>query len=169
VEAAGARILAEATPFADAGLETYLRPRLRWLRLPIRIRTWIAGHKVDALIGDRVSCCRSTAVTTWMPQRSSDIRHDAELRLMGYHVIRISYAQMMFEWPMVQDLIMRAVARAAPRGVSRAQRRRCAPTSDPVAGTLRSSCTSPCEAHGAARRSCTARTLAPRNRDAAGA
>lgn len=111
---AARRILAEATPFSDAGLETYLRPRLRWLRLPIRIQTWIAGHRVDALIGDRLVVQVDGAHHVGA-QRSEDIRHDAELRLMGYHVIRVSYQQMMFEWPAVQDLIMRAVAQGLHR------------------------------------------------------
>lgn len=43
-------------------------------------------------------------------QRSEDIRHDAELRLLGYHVIRVSYVQVVEGWNVVQDLIMRAVA-----------------------------------------------------------
>lgn len=103
------RLLAAATPFADAGLETYLRPRLRWLHLSILIQTWIAGHRVDALIGERLVLQIDGAHHVG-EQRSEDIRHDAELRLMGYHVIRISYQQMMFEWEQVQDLIMRAVA-----------------------------------------------------------
>jgi very-short-patch-repair endonuclease len=111
---AARRILAEATPFADAGLETYLRPRLRWLQLPIRVQTWIAGHRVDALIGDRLVVQIDGAHHVGA-QRSEDIRHDAELRLMGYHVIRVSYQQMMFGWPAVQDLIMRAVAQGLHR------------------------------------------------------
>lgn len=106
---AARRLLSAATPFADAGLETYLRPRLRWLRLPIRIQIWIAGHRVDALIGARLVLQIDGAHHVGA-QRSEDIRHDAELRLMGYHVIRISYTQMIFEWETVQDLIMRAVA-----------------------------------------------------------
>lgn len=111
---AARRILAETTPFADAGLETYLRTRLRWLRLPIRIQIWIAGHRVDALVGDRLVLQIDGAHHVGA-QRSEDIRHDAELRLMGYHVIRVSYAQMMFDWPLVQDLIMRAVAQGLHR------------------------------------------------------
>ncbi len=108
-KAGARRLLDEATPFADAGLETYLRPRLRWLKLALRIQTWIAGHRVDALIGSRL-VLQIDGRHHVGAQRSEDIRHDAELRLMGYHVIRVSYAQMMFDWPMVQELIMRAVA-----------------------------------------------------------
>lgn len=106
---AARRLLAEATPFADAGLESYLRPRLRWLNLPLRIQTWIHGHRVDALIGDRL-VLQIDGKHHVGAQRSEDIRHDAELKMLGYHVIRLSYQQVMFGWAAVQDLIMRAVA-----------------------------------------------------------
>lgn len=106
---AARRVLEQAMPFADAGLETYLRTRLRWLRVPILTQIWTAGHRVDALIGERLIVQIDGAHHVGA-QRSEDIRHDAELRLMGYTVIRVSYTQIMFEWPMVQDLIMRAVA-----------------------------------------------------------
>lgn len=106
---AARRVLAQATPFADAGLETYLRPRLRWLRLPLRTQIWIHGHRVDTLIGDRL-VLQIDGRHHVGPQRSQDIRHDAELMLLGYHVIRVSYPQVMFDWSSVQDLIMRAVA-----------------------------------------------------------
>lgn len=111
---AARRILGCALPFADAGLETYLQNRLRWLRQPIRMQIWIAGHRVDALIGERLVLQIDGAHHVGA-QRSEDIRHDAELKLMGYHVIRVSYTQIMFEWPMVQDLIMRAVAQGLHR------------------------------------------------------
>lgn len=104
-------LLAQANPFADAGTETYLRMRLQWLGLRLVIQAWIAGHRVDALIGDRL-VLQVDGGHHFGAQRSEDIRHDAELRLMGYHVIRISYQQLMHDWPMVQDLIMRAVAQS---------------------------------------------------------
>lgn len=103
------RLLDEAQPFADAGLETYLRTRLRWLRVPLYIQTWIAGHRVDALIGERL-VLQIDGATHVGAQRTEDIRHDTQLMLMGYHVIRLSYTQIMFEWERVQDQIMRAVA-----------------------------------------------------------
>jgi len=106
---AARRVLAEASPFADAGLETYLRTRLRWLRVPLRIQAWIHGHRVDALIGARL-VLQIDGKHHVGAQRSEDIKHDAELKLLGYHVIRVSYTQVMFDWPAVQDLIMRAVA-----------------------------------------------------------
>jgi very-short-patch-repair endonuclease len=108
------RMIERAMPFADAGLETYLRERLRWLRLPIRVQIWIAGHRVDTLVGQRLVIQIDGAHHVG-PQRTEDIRHDAELTLMGYHVIRLSYTQVMFDWPMVQDVIMRAVAQGLHR------------------------------------------------------
>lgn len=102
-------LLLEAIPFADSGLETYLRTRLGWLGVPLRFQIWIAGHRTDLLIGDRLILQVDGATHTGS-QRSEDIRHDAELRLMGYHVIRVGYSQVMTEWHIVQDLIMRAVA-----------------------------------------------------------
>jgi very-short-patch-repair endonuclease len=111
---AARRVLEHAMPFADAGLETYLRNRLRWLKLPVFTQIWIAGHRVDALIGERLIVQIDGAHHVGA-QRSEDIRHDAELRLMGYTVIRVSYAQIMFEWHVVQDLIMRAVAQGLYR------------------------------------------------------
>ncbi|MFB4352147.1 type IV toxin-antitoxin system AbiEi family antitoxin domain-containing protein [Microbacterium sp. LS_15] len=111
---AARELLAHASPFADAGLETYLRLRLRWLRERIRVQIWIAGHRVDTLIGDRLVVQIDGAHHVGA-QRSEDIRHDADLRLMGFHVIRVSYTQVMFDWPTVQDLIMRAVAQGLHR------------------------------------------------------
>lgn len=108
---AAREVLAQANPFADAGTETYLRSRLQWLGLRIVIQAWIAGHRVDALIGDRL-VLQVDGKHHVGAQRSEDIRHDAELRLRGYHVIRISYQQLMHDWPGVQDLIMRAVAQS---------------------------------------------------------
>lgn len=106
---AACALLATANPFADAGTETYLRERLRWLGLRIVIQTWIAGHRVDALVGARL-VLQIDGKHHVGAQRSEDIRHDAELRLLGYHVIRMSYQQLIHDWPMIQDLIMRAVA-----------------------------------------------------------
>ncbi|WDH77593.1 DUF559 domain-containing protein [Microbacterium esteraromaticum] len=107
-------VLAAAIPFADSGLETYLRARQAWLGLMLTFQIWVAGHRVDLLIGDRLVLQVDGATHTGA-QRNEDIRHDAELRLMGYHVIRVGYRQVMEQWHVVQDLIMRAVAQGLHR------------------------------------------------------
>lgn len=106
---AARRLLAEAQPWSDAGLETYVLPRLRWLRLPLRQQMWLYGHRVDLLIGDRL-VLQIDGGTHVGRQRESDIAHDAELRLRGYTVFRVGYRQVIHDWPTVQDLLMRAVA-----------------------------------------------------------
>lgn len=106
----GARALLEAADvFSDSGLETLVVPRLRWLGLPLRRQVWIAGHRVDLLIGERLVLQIDGATHTGV-QRTSDIAHDAELMLLGYHVIRVGYEQVVHRWPEVQERIMRAVA-----------------------------------------------------------
>lgn len=103
------RLCDQVTPWSDSGLETIAVVRLRWLGLPLRPQIWIAGHRVDLLIGDRL-VLQIDGGTHVGAQRDSDNRHDAELRLRGYHVIRVGYRQVVESWPEVQALIMAAVA-----------------------------------------------------------
>lgn len=121
-----ARSVLEATsPFADSGLESYLRVRLRWLRLSLHAQAWVCGHRVDFLLGERLVIQIDGAHHVGT-QRTRDISHDAELNLRGYTVIRLTYSQIMASWPEAQSVIMRAVARGlhrashAPRGSPRA-------------------------------------------------
>ncbi|QBE49365.1 endonuclease domain-containing protein [Leucobacter triazinivorans] len=103
-------LLAECSPFADSGLETFFRTRLRWLRIPIRQQIWIHGHRVDFLVGDRL-VVQLDGRDHSGAQRSEDNRHDAALIQRGYHVIRVSYAQLVYSWPEVQDAVLGAIAR----------------------------------------------------------
>jgi len=102
-------LLQRAAPFSGSGLESLIVPRLRWLGLAIIPQAWIAGHRVDFLIGARL-VLQIDGGTHVGAQRTSDIAHDAQLMLLGYHVIRVGYAQVVDRWPEVQDVIMRAVA-----------------------------------------------------------
>jgi very-short-patch-repair endonuclease len=102
-------LLAMCSPYSDSGLETFVLVRLRFLRLPIRQQVWIAGHHVDHLIGDRL-VLQIDGGHHVGAQRRSDIAHDAQLTLLGYHVIRVDYVQVVNEWPEVHDAIVRAIA-----------------------------------------------------------
>lgn len=102
-------VLEHATPFSGSGLESFVPPRLAWLRVPIVPQAWIAGHRVDFLIGDLL-VLQIDGGTHVGVQRASDIAHDAELLLLGYHVMRVSYGQVVDQWHKVQDIIARAVA-----------------------------------------------------------
>jgi len=106
---AARRVCDQTTPWSDSGLESFVPPRLRFLRLPIVPQAWIHGHHVDFLIGARL-VLQIDGGTHVGAQREQDVGHDAELMLQGYHVIRVGYLQVVERWPEVQDLIMRAVA-----------------------------------------------------------
>lgn len=103
------RVLEVAAPWSDSGLETFVVARLRWMRLPIVPQAWIAGHRVDFLIGARL-VLQVDGGHHVGAQRTSDIAHDAQLMLLGYHVMRVGYEQVVDRWHEVQDLVMRAVA-----------------------------------------------------------
>ena len=103
------RVLRDATPLADSGLETYLRQRLGWTGVPFRMQVWLFGHRVDLLLGERL-VLQVDGGHHVGAQRDSDNAHDALLRLRGYTVIRISYRQLIHEWPLIQDLITHAIA-----------------------------------------------------------
>lgn len=111
---AARRLADEATPWADSGLETLFVVRLRWLHLPIRVQVWIAHHRVDVLIGDRL-VVQIDGGHHVGAQRTADIQHDAELLLRGYHVIRVGYEQVVHRWHEVQERIMHAVAQGLHR------------------------------------------------------
>ncbi|MDW4573170.1 DUF559 domain-containing protein [Microbacterium sp. M3] len=111
---AARRLIDEAVPWRDSGLESFVPPRLRWMRLPVRSQIWIAGRPVDFLIGERL-VLQIDGGTHVGAQREKDIAHDARLMLMGYHVIRVGYSQVVHRWPEVQDLITRAVAQGLHR------------------------------------------------------
>jgi len=111
---AARRLLADAGIYSDSGLETIVVPRLRWLDLPLRRQIWIHGHRVDVLIGDRL-VLQIDGGSHVGAQREADIAHDAALTLMGYHVVRVGYPQVVHRWHEVQDIIMRAVAQGLHR------------------------------------------------------
>jgi very-short-patch-repair endonuclease len=102
-------VIESAVPFSDSGLETFVVPRLRWMKLRIVPQVWIAGHRVDFLIGSRL-VLQIDGKHHVGRQRAEDNHHDAVLMQQGYHVIRVGYLQMVEDWPSVQALIMNAVA-----------------------------------------------------------
>ncbi|MER7796429.1 type IV toxin-antitoxin system AbiEi family antitoxin domain-containing protein [Microbacterium sp. NPDC096154] len=102
-------LLAEAQPFADQGTETVIMSRLRWLKLPMQRQVVLAGRPVDLLIGERL-VIQVDGGHHVDAQRLADNEHDARLRLMGYHVIRVGYWQLFDDWATVQGLITRAIA-----------------------------------------------------------
>lgn len=108
------KVLEESSHIADSGLETIFFTRLRWLGVRIVPQAWVHGHRVDFLIGERL-VVQIDGGHHVGAQRTSDIRHDAELMLRGYHVIRVGYQQVVHDWPGVQLLITQAIAQGLHR------------------------------------------------------
>ncbi len=104
------RLARDAVPHADAGTESVILARLRWLSVPLRRQVWLLGHRVDLLIGDRL-VIQVDGGHHVGAQRASDVAHDAGLLAAGYHVIRITVWQLHHEWPAVQERILAAIAR----------------------------------------------------------
>jgi len=102
-------LLAAVVPFHDSGLESFVFPRLRWLKLPIRPQVWLHGHRVDFLIGDRL-VFQIDGGHHVGAQRAADIAHDTELMLRGYFVIRVGYDDVVNHWEDVQERILAAIA-----------------------------------------------------------
>ena len=111
---AARRLWAQASPYSDSGLETMLPLRLRWLGVPLRQQVWLLGRPVDLLIGERLVVQIDGGHHVGR-QRAADIEHDARLMLHGYHVIRVTYAQVVDDWPHVHGLIATAVAQGLHR------------------------------------------------------
>ena len=103
---------AASSSFADSGLESYVRVRLAWLKLRIVPQTWVHGHRVDFLIGQRLILQIDGAQHVGA-QRTKDDEHDAEVALLGFSVIRVTYTQVMGDWPAVQQRILMAIGQGA--------------------------------------------------------
>lgn len=106
---AARRVLMASSRFADSGLESYVRVRLAWLKERIVAQAWVHGRRVDFLIGQRL-IFQIDGNQHVGAQRGKDDQHDAEVRLLGFEIVRATYAQVMYDWPAVQDRIMAAVA-----------------------------------------------------------
>ncbi|WP_017792291.1 endonuclease domain-containing protein [Leucobacter salsicius] len=103
-------VLAECTPLSDSGLESIFRTRLRWLKISIRPQAWVHGHRVDFLLGDRL-VVQIDGKQHEGAQRTSDRKHDADLMRRGYYVIRVGYAEVVYDWNSVEAGILDAYAR----------------------------------------------------------
>jgi len=108
------RLLEASRPFSDSGLETLAASRLRWLGVRLLPQAHLFGHRVDLLIGERL-VLQIDGSSHAGRQRDEDNQFDVFLKLRGYHVIRVGYAQVMFRWHEVQSAVMEAVAQGLHR------------------------------------------------------
>ena len=112
LRAAAARAVRDvASGLSDSGLETLPVARLALTGIRVSQQVMLEGHKVDGLIGDRlVLQSDGFSFHSSASQRRADIAHDRRLALLGYTVLRYDYRQILFDWPQIENEILRAMA-----------------------------------------------------------
>jgi very-short-patch-repair endonuclease len=107
------RLLKPVDPRSESIIESFTRFRL-WRRgLTPRVQVRIRGvGRVDLLIGTRLVI----ELDGWefhssREQFEEDRRRDAVLSALGYHVLRFSYRQIMYQWSEVLAAIEASIAR----------------------------------------------------------
>lgn len=111
---------------AQSGLETKARLRLRSLNIPYRPQVVVDGvGRVDLVVGDRfVVELDSKAWHTSYAAYTEDRRRDLALIERGYIVLRVTYDQVMNQWPEVERAIRAVVGRNEHRWAPRHRKSR---------------------------------------------
>lgn len=101
------RALAAADGIAESGTETFVRVRLCRRGVRLRPQVWIGDRRVDFLIGRRLII--EVDSKEWHLDAEAyerDRERDRQLAALGYHVIRLTYRQVMDDWASVElDLL----------------------------------------------------------------
>lgn len=109
----GRALLPHLDPASESGIETLARLRLR--RRNVRLRTQVQiGDigRVDVVVGDRLVI--ELDGRSWHDRPGdfeNDRRRDRALVAAGYLVLRASYAQVMTEWPAIEQQVLTIVRR----------------------------------------------------------
>lgn len=106
-----AQVLEMVGALSDSGVETtFVRIALA-CGVEVRQQVIIDGHRVDALIGERlVVQLDGFEFHSEAKARRRDLRQDAALTLRGYTVLRFDYQQVMFDARYVMETLMNAIA-----------------------------------------------------------
>ena len=96
---------------SESGTETLVRLRLR--RRGVRVRTQVVVQgigRVDLLVGERLVIeVDSRAHHTGEERYRADRARDLALMARGFLVIRLTYEQVMFDWPATEALVLDVV------------------------------------------------------------
>jgi len=111
----GARSLVrEVTGLSDSLIETIAVDGLRHAGIPGRQQVRILGHRVDALVGDRlVLQFDGYAYHSGVAERRRDAEHDARLVLEAHTVLRFTYEHVVGRF----DYVLRTVEGAMEQGL----------------------------------------------------
>lgn len=113
------RVLLDRVDAAESGTETMTRVRLRGRGVAVRTQVWIGRRRVDLVVGELliIECDGAEHHRDWTAHEA-DRERDRVLTAQGYVVVRLTYRQIVDDWPAVeQDLLalIRRNAHRAPR------------------------------------------------------
>jgi very-short-patch-repair endonuclease len=109
-----AALAAVASGLSDSGLESIFVDGLRAVGVAVAQQVWIDEHPVDGLIGSSlVTQLDGFAHHSSAADRRRDLEADARLVMRGYVVLRFDYYQVLFQWDLVRDTILTAIAQGA--------------------------------------------------------
>lgn len=105
---------------SESGLETKVRLRLGRRGLRYRTQVWIRGvGRVDILIGDRLIVETDGKEFHTGESAIKDRERDLVLDRLGYIVIRVTYAMVMYRWDEVESAINTYISRREHRWSTR--------------------------------------------------
>lgn len=113
-------ILDRADGKSDSYPESICRCRLATVGIATRLQVPVLGERwIDLLIGDRLAIevdgaakyTQDMTPAQVAKTMNADRLRDAFLEALGYHVIRISYFMVMFDWPATLSMIQAVMAR----------------------------------------------------------
>ncbi len=129
VPAAKRRLIDQADPGCDSGLETIARMLPRGKRLPHRTQAVIPGvGRVDLLIGDRLVVeLDGAGFHLDEAEFAEDRRRGLALVMRGYLLVRLTYGMVVHDWDRTRADLLAIIARGEHRWGVRVQhwRRRC--------------------------------------------
>jgi very-short-patch-repair endonuclease len=113
VPASKRRLIDDADPGCESGLETIARMLPRGKRLPHRTQAYIPGvGRVDLLIGDRLVVeLDGAGFHMDKDDFAEDRRRGFELVMRGYLVVRLTYGMVVDDWDRVRDDLLALIAR----------------------------------------------------------
>lgn len=106
------RALMATVDLAESGTESMTRIRLRRRRIRVRTQVWIGRRRVDLVVGDLliIECDGAEHHSSWQAQ-SSDRERDRALTAQGYLVVRLTYRQIVHDWPRVERDLLAIIRR----------------------------------------------------------
>ena len=105
---------------AESGLESVVRLRLRSRGVTVRTQVWIGARRVDLLVGELlvIECDGAEHHASW-DAHAADRARDRALTAQGYLVVRVTYRQILDDWPSVERDLLAIIRRGAHRAPKR--------------------------------------------------